>query len=90
MKKGIVVFASDPRLCKFENMEKYIEKIKKFVTNLNIILIILPNNPSIAKIQAKKREEFENGKNVNIAIDFYSKLYDPQLYKKITNNIIFL
>ena len=90
LKKGIVVFASDPRLCKFENMEKYIEKIKKFVTNLNIILIILPNNPSIAKIQAKKREEFENGKNVNIAIDFYSKLYDPQLYKKITNNIIFL
>jgi adenylate kinase family enzyme len=90
LKKGIVVFASDPRLCKFENMEKYIDKIKKFVKNINIILIIFPNNPSIAKIQAKKREEFENGKNVNSAIEFYTKLYNPKLYISITSNIIFL
>jgi adenylate kinase family enzyme len=90
LKKGIVVFASDPRLCKFENMEKYVEKIKKFVNNINIILIMFPNNPSIAKIQAKKREEFENGKNVNNAIEFYTKLYNPQSYINITSNIIFL
>jgi hypothetical protein len=87
---GKNVFAPDPRLCKIESCESTIMKINQFVKNVDITLVLFPNNSVKALKQAKYRQEFENGKNVDNAIEFYSKIYNPSGYEKFGYRVVYL
>ena len=87
---GKNVFASDPRLCKIETFAHTIAKINQFAKNPKITLVLFPNNPVDALKHAKHRQEFENGKNVDSAIEFYSKIYNPSGYEKFGYRVVYL
>ena len=90
LSNGKLVFSSDQRLFKIETFEHTTAEINQFIKNAKITLVLFPNNPVEVLKHAKNRQEFVNWKNVDRAIEYYSKIYNPSDYEKFGYHVVYL
>lgn len=71
------VCIADPRLCNFEIFKRVMKVIEDYIDKSVIKLILFENDKNKCLLNASKRAN----KNVNKAIEFNSKIYNPDYYK---------
>lgn len=68
---------ADPRLCNFEIFKRVMKVIEDYIDKSVIKLILFENEKNKCLLNASKRAN----KNVDKAIEFNSKIYNPDYYK---------
>ncbi len=71
------VCIADPRLCNFEIFRRVMKVIEDYINKSAIKLILFENDKNKCLLNACKRAT----KNVDKAIEFNSKIYNPDYYK---------
>ena len=71
------VCIADPRLCNFEIFKGVMKVIEDYIDKSVIKIILFENDKNKCLLNASKRAD----KNVNKAIEFNSKIYNPDNYK---------